>query len=206
MTLKPDGSIEGKNESALTGTIEINSRAFRFAELTEPMEKTVNDLLYRFNEIGSGQIRYTSPKNIDAIYTWGSDFKLDPITDLTRSGAFIIPVGVSPGYIASMTIYKPLDRREFPYVCDSTSTEDRYTINLPEHIAISTMPVNVNYQTEHIQYHASYRLNGNVMEVSRKLVVQYPSRKCSPAMYPEMLEAIRVVRADHRSPVVFSVK
>lgn len=205
MTLKPDGSIEGKNESALTGTIEINSRGFRFSELTEPMEKTVNDLLYRFNEIGSGQIRHTPPKNIDDAYTWGSDFKLDSITDLTRSGAFIIPVGVSPGYIASMTIYKPLDQREFPYVCDSTSTEDKYTINLPDYIAISTMPINVNYQTEHIRYQASYRLDGNLMEVSRKLVVQYPSRKCSPAMYPEMLEAIRVVRADHRSPIVFSV-
>jgi hypothetical protein len=205
MTLKPDGSIEGKNESALTGTMEINSRIFRFSELTEPMEKTVNDLLFRFNEIGSGQIRYTPPKNIDAAYTWGSDFKLDSITDLTRSGAFIIPVGVSPGYIASMTIYKPLDRREFPYVCDSISAEDRYTINLPEPIAISTMPIDVNYQTEHIQYRASYRLDGNLMKISRKLVVQYPSRKCSPAMHPEMLEAIRVVRADHRSPVVFSV-
>jgi hypothetical protein len=206
MTIKPDGSIEGKNESALTGTMEINSRIFRFSEQTETMEKTVNDLLYRFNEIGSGQIRYTPPKNIDAAYTWGSDFKLDSITDFTRSGAFIIPVGVSPGYIASMTIYKPLDRREFPYVCDSTSTEDRYTINLPEHIAISSMPINVQHQTEHINYHATYQLEGNLMKVSRKLTVQYPNRKCSPDMYPEMLEAIRVVRADHRSSVVFSVK
>jgi hypothetical protein len=186
--------------------MEINSRIFRFSEQTETMEKTVNDMLYRFNEIGSGQIRYTPPKNIDAAYTWGSDFKLDSITDFTRSGAFIIPVGVSPGYIASMTIYKPLDRREFPYVCDSTSTEDRYTINLPEHIAISSTPINVQHQTEHINYHATYQLEGNLMKVSRKLTVQYPSRKCSPDMYPEMLEAIRVVRADHRSSVVFSVK
>jgi len=206
MLIKPDGSIEGKNESYLTGTIEINSRIFRFSEQTESMEKTVNDLLYRFNEIGSGQIRYTSPKNIDTAYTWGSDFKLDSITDLTRSGAFIIPVGVSPGYIASMTIYKPLDRREFSYVCDSTSSEDRYNIILPEHIDISTMPINVNYRTEHIQYQAGYRLDGNLMEVSRKLVVQYPSRKCSPDMHSEMVEAIRVVRADHRSHVIFSVK
>lgn len=206
MTLQPDGSIEGENTSVLTGTMEINSRISRFAEQTEPMEKTVNDMLFRFNEIGSGQIRYTPPKNIDAAFTWGSHFTLDSITNLTRAGAFIIPVGVSPGYLASMTIYKPLDRREFPYVCDSLSTEDRYTINLPKQIAISDLPVNVNHQTEHIQYQATYRLDGDLMQVSRKLVVQYPGHQCSPDMYPEMLEAIRIVRADHRSAVVFSIR
>ena len=74
MTLKADGSIVGKNVSALSGTMEINSRLARFSEQTEPMEKTVNDLLFRFNEIGSGQITYTPPKNIDAAFTWSSNF------------------------------------------------------------------------------------------------------------------------------------
>jgi hypothetical protein len=206
MTLHADGSIEGKNASVLTGTMEINSRLARFAEQLEPMEKTVNDLLFRFNEIGSGSIQHTPPKNIDTAFTWASSFKLDAITDLSRPGAFTIPVGVSPGYIASTTIYKPLENREFPFVCDSLSTEDKYSVTLPEHITIESQPVDVDFATQHARYESSYRLDGRQLEIRRKLILQYPSRKCSPEMYPELLEVIRTIRADHRASLVFSTK
>lgn len=206
MTLQTDGSVVGKNESALSGTMEINSRLARFSEQMEPMEKTVNDLLFRFNEIGSGHISYTPPKNIDAAFTWRSNFTLDAITDLSRSGAFTIPVGVAPGYLPATTIYKPLEKRLFPYICDSVTTEDRYSITLPGHIAIESMPVNVDYKSTNSHYESTYTLNGTQLEVERKLIFQFPSRKCSPDMYPELLEVIRIIRADHRSPVVFSIK
>lgn len=206
MRLNADGSIAGKNESALTGIMEINSRLARFSEQTEPMEKTVNDLLFRFNEIGSGHITYTPPKNIDAAFTWHSNFTLDAITDLSRSGAFTIPVGVAPGYLPATTIYKPLEKRQFPYICDSLTTEDKYSISLPEHIAIESMPINVVHSSKNSQYQSTYTLTGTELEVLRKLVFQFPSRKCSPDMYPELLEMIRVIRADHRSPIVFSIK
>ncbi len=206
MTLHPDGSINGKNESFLTGTMEINYRLARFSETTEPMEKTVNDMLYRFNEIGSGNIDHTAPKSIDKPFTWQSTFKLDSITDLKKTGAFIPPVGVSPGHIAAMTIYKPLDTRVFPYVCDSNTTEDKYTIELPDQIAIESLPENVDLQSDHIRYSSAYNLAGKTLEITRKLILQYPSRKCAPEMYPELLEAIRSIRADHRASVVFSIK
>lgn len=204
MKIHSDGSVEGKNDSVLTGTMEINYRLARFSEMTESMEKTVNDMLYRFNEIGSGNINYTSPKNIEAPFTWQSTFKLDSITDLRKKGAFIPPVGVSPGHIASMTIYKPLDTKVFSYVCDSNTTEDKYSIQLPDHISIESLPVNASYESKHIQYTSEYQLEGQSLEITRKLIFQYPSRKCTPDMYPELLEAIRTIRADHRTSVVFS--
>jgi hypothetical protein len=204
MLIRPDGSVEGRNETALTGTMEINYRLSRFSEMTEPMEKTVNDILYRFNEIGSGNISYTSPKNIEAPFTWQSIFKLEPITDLRSKGAFIPPVGVSPGHIAAMTIYKPLDSRAFPFVCDSESTEDKYSIQLPDHIKIESLPNNVTYQSDHIRYTSDYQLHGQSLEITRKLTFQYPSRKCTPDMYPELLDGIRAIRSDHRASVVFT--
>jgi len=205
MKIHTDGSVDGKNESVLTGTMEINYRLARFSEMTESMEKTVNDMLYRFNEIGSGNISYTSPKNIETPFTWQSTFKLDSITDFRKKGAFIPPVGVSPGHIASMTIYKPLDTKVFPYVCDSNTTEDKYSIQLPDHISIESLPVNASYESKHIQYTSEYQLEGQSLEITRKLIFQYPSRKCTPDMYPELLEAIRTIRADHRTSVVFSI-
>ena len=120
------------------------------------MEKTVNGMLYRFNEIGSGSISHTAPKSIDKPFTWQSTFKLDSITDFRKTGAFIPPVGVSPGHIASMTIYKPLDTRTFPYVCESNTTEDKYTIELPDQITIESLPENVSLRSDHIKYTIPY--------------------------------------------------
>lgn len=206
MTLHSDGSIDGKNESFFTGTMEINYRLARFSDTTDPMEKTVNDMLYRFNEIGSGNISHTAPKSIDKPFTWQSTFKLDSITDFRKTGAFIPPVGVSPGHIASMTIYKPLETRTFPYVCDSNTTEDKYTIELPDQITIESLPENVFLQSDHIRYTSAYHLSGKTLEITRQLIFQYPHRKCTPEMYPELLEAIRTIRADHRASVVFSTR
>lgn len=206
MILHPDGSIDGQNESFFTGTMEINYRLARFSDTTDPMEKTVNDMLYRFNEIGSGNISHTAPKSIDKPFTWQSTFKLDSITDFRKTGAFIPPVGVSPGHIASMTIYKPLETRAFPYVCDSNTTEDKYTIELPGQITIESLPENVSLQSDHIKYTSAYHLSGKTLEITRQLIFQFPHRKCTPEMYPELLEAIRTIRADHRASVVFSTK
>ena len=163
-------------------------------------------MLYRFNEIGSGNISHTAPKSIDKPFTWQSTFKLDSITDFRKTGAFIPPVGVSPGHIASMTIYKPLETRTFPYVCDSNTTEDRYTIELPDQITIESLPENVSLQSDHIRYTSAYHLSGKTLEITRQLIFQYPHRKCTPEMYPELLEAIRTIRADHRASVVFSTR
>ena len=91
----------------MTGTIEVNSRLARFHGQSEPMENTVSGLLYRFNEIGSGNITFTPPKDIEKTYEVGSTFTLDSIADLSKLGAFSLPIGLAPGHIAEMTIYKP---------------------------------------------------------------------------------------------------
>ncbi len=206
MTLHPDGSIEGKNESVFTGTMEINYRLARFSEMSNSTEMTVNDMLYRFNEIGSGSISHTAPKSITEPFRWQSTFKLDSITDLKKTGAFIPPVGVSPGHIAAMTIYKPIEKRAFPYVCDSNATEEKYTIQLPDHITIESLPADVEHRSDHIRYSSTYHLKEQSLEITRKLIFQYPARQCTPEMYPELLEAIRTIRADHRASVVFSTE
>jgi hypothetical protein len=78
--------------------------------------------------------------------------------------------------------------------------------NKVEHITIESQPVDVNFTTPHARYESSYRLDGRVLEIRRKLILQYPSRKCNPEIYPELLEIIRATRADHKASVVFSTK
>jgi hypothetical protein len=206
LTLLPDGRIEGINSASMTGTLEINARFQRHGELSEPMESTVNQLLLRFNEIGVGKVLVTPSMKTDKPFEWASHFSLEPIADLRRSGAFTIPVGTTPGYIAEKTLHKPLDKREFPFVCESVTAEEHVTLNLPETIDIESIPADVTHQSAHIRYAASYVLGGQQLQIKRSLVLDYPSRVCAPDLQTEVVDATRVIRADFKGAVVFRTR
>jgi hypothetical protein len=170
------------------------------------MENTVSGLLYRFNEIGSGNITFTPPKDIEKTYEVGSTFTLDSIADLSKLGAFSLPIGLAPGHIAEMTIYKPLEKRDFPFICDSHTVEDNYTLKLPDNITINALPSDVNYKTRHVQYDSRYALLDNTLTVRRKVMFQYPSRKCPVETYQELVDTLKILRKDHRAMVMYSPK
>lgn len=206
LTLLPDGRIEGTNSATMTGTLEINARFERHGELSEPMENTVNQLLLRFNEIGVGKVVVTPSMKTDKPFEWESNFSLEPIADLRRSGAFTIPVGTTPSYIAERTLHKPLDKRQFPFVCESVTAEEHVTLNLPDTIDIESIPADVTYKSAHISYAANYVLEGHQLQIKRSLALDYPSRKCAPELQAEVVEASRVIRADFKGAVVFRTR
>ena len=206
LTLLPDGRIEGSNNATMSGTLEINTRFERHGELSEPMEKTVNQLLLRFNEIGVGKVEVTPSMKTEKPFEWKSNFSLEPIADLRRSGAFTIPVGTTPGYIAEKTLHKPLDKRVFPFVCESVTVEDHVTLNLPDTISIESIPADVAHQSRHVRYAATYALEDRQLQIKRSLVLDYPSRKCAPELQAEVVEASRVIRADFKGAVVFRTR
>jgi hypothetical protein len=206
LTLLPDGRIEGSNSATMTGTLEINARFERHGELSEPMENTVNQLLLRFNEIGVGKVVVTPSMKTDRPFEWESNFSLEPIADLRRSGAFTVPVGTTPGYIAEKTLHKPLDKRKFPFVCESVTAEEHVTLNLPETIDIESIPADVTYKSAHISYAATYALEGAQLQIKRSLVQDYPGRVCAPELQAEVVDATRVIRADFKGAVVFRTR
>jgi hypothetical protein len=203
LVLNTYGEIEGTTKATMSGTLEINRRFAYFAGLTNRMDTTINELLLRFNEIGRGHLEVTASSKTDLPYRWDSQFSLEPIADLRRSGAFMIPVGAAPGYIAEKTLHKPLDKREFPFVCESITAEDYVTLKLSNIITIESIPADVSHQSEHIRYTARYQQVDDTLMVERKLVLDYPSRKCPPEYQMERVEAARVIRADFKSVVVF---
>jgi hypothetical protein len=118
----------------------------------------------------------------------------------------MIPVGATPGYIAEKTLHKPLEKREFPFVCESVTAEDYVKLKLPDTITIESIPADVMHQSEHVHYTARYQQVDDTLTVERKLIFNYPSRKCPAAYQSEVVEASRVIRADFKSAVVYRAK
>lgn len=203
MTLAADGSIQGSTTTDWAGAPEVSSRLARFYAQDESMENTVNKLLYRFNEIGRGEIQHTPPLEIDKPYKVDAQFQLEPIADLTRPGAFAIPVGLAPGRIGIMTIYKPFAKRHFNYVCNSYIDEENYRLNLPEGLKVVSLPRDVSYADQHIRFESRYTQEGQSLIVKRTLTVDYPTRVCTPEDHDQYVKAVQVLRMDQRAQVMF---
>ena len=206
LTLLPDGRIEGMNSTTMTGTLEINAHFDRHGELREPMGNAMNPPLLRLNEIEVGKVVVTPSMKTDKPVKWESNFSLEPIADLRRSGAFTIPVGTTPGYIAEKTLQKPLEKRKFPFVCESVTAEAYVTLNLPETIDVESIPADVTYKSAHISYVATYALKGAQLEIKRSLVLDYPRRVCAPDLQTEVVDATRVIQADFKGAVMFGTR
>jgi hypothetical protein len=203
MTMTADGSIKGNSTTHWTGAPEIASRINRFYAQNSSMESTVNGLLYRFNEIGSGDIKHTPPLEIDKPYTVESQFELEPAVDLSRPGTFTVPVGLAPGRIAVMTIFKPLAKRYFNFVCDSYVDEENYRLNLPDGLKIISLPRDVSFRDENIQFESRYTLDEQTLVVRRVLTVDYANRVCTPEDHEKYVKAVQVLRMDQRAQVMF---
>jgi transglutaminase-like putative cysteine protease len=203
MNMTPDGAIEGSSKTDMVGAPEIESRANRFYAQNDSMEATVNTLLYRFNEIGRGEIQHTPPLEIDKPYKVDATFQLESIADLTRTGAFSIPVGLAPGRIAVMTILKPLAKRHFNFVCNSYIDEEHYRLNLPVSLKIVSLPRDVSYNDENIKFESRYTRDGQTLIVKRILKVDYPTRICTPKDHDQYVKSVQVLRLDQRAQVVF---
>ncbi len=203
MAMAADGGIKGTSTTSWSGAPEINSRLNRFYAQTTSMESIVKSLLYRFNETGSGDIQHTPPLEIDKPYKVDAQFDLEPIADLSRAGTFTVPVGLAPGRIAIMTIYKPLVKRYFNFVCDSYIDEEHYQMYLPDDMTIVSLPKDVNYQDRNIRYESRYMQESQTLIIKRILIVDYPSRVCTPEDHDRYVKAVQVLRMDQRAQVMF---
>jgi hypothetical protein len=201
--MAPDGSIQGSSTTYWAGAPEIDSRINRFHEENQSNEVVINNQLYRFNEIGRGDIKTTAPEDTEKPYKVDAQFQLEPIADLTRPGTFTIPVGLAPGRIAVMTLIKPLSKRHFNYICNSYIDEEHYHLKLPEGLKIVSLPRDISYTDEHIRFESRYTQEGQSLIVNRTLTVDYPTRVCTPEDHDQYVKAVQVLRMDQRGQVMF---
>ena len=205
MAMREDGSVSGESISHMTGSLEIDSRGSRYNDQQTGQEIVVRNLFFRFNEIGDGKLSYTDPTNFDEVYKVQASFEMERIVDTSRAGAFRLPVGLAPGRIAGYTTYKPIAARRFPYVCDSHTDVDKTRFTLPSNLQITQLPEDVLFDDGELRFTSHYRQDQQQVLVERRLVVQYPSRVCTPDQHANWKELIAVMRADQQAMVMFRV-
>jgi transglutaminase-like putative cysteine protease len=203
MKIRPDGIIEGHSAATTSGILESASRATRFYAQSTAEDQVVKKLLNRFNETGSGSLEYGDPSALDRPFSVSTTFLLDPVTNFPGPGALMMPVGLSPGGIASFATNKPMERRQWQYPCMSRILEDRYRIEFPATVTLGQLPQGVTYDKGDMHYRSSYELLGHSVLVHRELQVQHPNNVCNP-QENEVSKAVHaVLQRDLRSQIFY---
>jgi len=203
MNIQPDGSVKGRSSTSMSGVTERNSRTTQFYKKGQPEETVVKDLLFRFNETGTGSISHPDPENLEIPYWVRGKFHLEAVVNLPGRGAMTVPVGVAPGDIAWAASDRPLSAPNLPFLCRSRMLEEHYRIQFPPSVAIEEIPSGATYRDSTIRYESRFRREGPVVLVDRKLVVQRTAAFCNAKDNQQWQAFYKVVQRDLRAQIFF---
>jgi transglutaminase-like putative cysteine protease len=198
LQVNPNGEIKGKSHTRYVGDAEIAARyKFEGAD-TKLSEKMVRSQLTKFRQTGEGTFSTSNVYDLDKPFTTHAEYLLDAMTNVPGPGAMTIPVGVSPGELASIVNNRPPESFKYPYRCSTRIVTEQYEIAFPENVKVSRIPQNTRYQSDEVSYESSYSLEGNKVIASRSLTIQRPNAVCMPdelqawrKFYPVLAKDVR---------------
>lgn len=198
-----DGSVVGGAKYEPHGYYTTNSRVAQFSYENRETQSVVDSVLARFQETGTGTMDHGDPTDLSTAWSVTSQFKLDPVINLPGPSAFVLPVGIAPGYIKDKANTKPYEGRHYPFSCGSSRNVEETEISFPNNVHITRIPKGMDVRTKEQAYKSSYRLVGNKIFVRRELTTDVGTDVCkpSPGRYKDQVYLLNRVKADLRNQV-----
>jgi transglutaminase-like putative cysteine protease len=203
LTIHADGTIEGSTSAAFSGMLEAAERGNHFQDRSSTEQTIVKNTLWRFNETGVGSLDFPDPSAIDQSFWLKSTYVLDPQTNFPGPGAMRVPIGLSPAGIELEAIDKPQASRSTAFICLSRTLEESAQIEFPASVVVGSIPTDVNYHSDGLDYEATYRLTDHIVFVHRQLIEQHPRNVCSPVDHAAWLAFHQVLQRDMRSQIFY---
>ena len=203
IVINDDGSMSGISHSYMTGSVGISYRAAQAASADYEDDLLVKYRLKPEGETGLGKITTSDPFNLAKPFEENATFTLDPIANFPGPGAMKIPVGVTQGELTSLGRSKPKDNAKFPIACYSNTMQESYSLTFPTSTHITRIPTDVNYEDASISYQATYRLNGNKVEVFRRYQSENPNHVCGAERSARKLAFFKVLQRDLKGQVFY---
>ena len=203
IVINDDGRMVGTSHSYMTGAVGISYRATQAASADYEDDLLVKYRLKPEGETGLGKITTSDPFNLAKPFEENATFTLDPIANFPGPGAMKIPVGVTQGALTSLGRSKPKDNAKFPIACYSNTMQESYSLTFPTSTHITRIPSDVNYEDAEISYQATYRLNGNKVEVFRRYQSENLNHVCGAERSARKLAFFKVLQRDLKGQVFY---
>jgi hypothetical protein len=115
----------------------------------------------------------------------------------------MIPIGLSSGKLQALASYKLSAKYLGPFVCESETVREQYTLRFARSIRILSVPTDVRHADANFIYRASYRRTGQTVTALRELVVQFPGSVCQAPEHARWATFLGRLNRDLRSQVVY---
>lgn len=197
-----DGGLAGKVEIDTSGSIAVVMRGFASAIPAMREPEFMREFLARNGLMsGEGSLSKTdnAGNNLFAIAYSGKH-----ALNTGAAGAFSLKAPFPTPFSVDAMLHVPLPReRRYPYTCSARTLEDHFDVMLPANMKVVGIPANVSAAMGDVTYQSTYRLDGNHLVASRKLVSGVKSNECEPSRYPEQQKMIQAIARDVASQVVY---
>ena len=201
MTMLADGRIKGQSVMHYRGTYAIDSRqAWHDRQHSDP-QNTVDWMLNRNKESGTGYFTYADPRELNTDWVVNSFFELDEMVNIPGRSAFTVPYGLTMATIFHTSAYRQITDRVTPFKCELYNIEEFTELKLPAKMKVEQKPSDVFYNVPGIHYSANYSQKGDLLRLTRRLQIDFGKSVCDQEDAKAWEKARLVIRRDVRSQV-----
>jgi hypothetical protein len=163
--INEDGSAKGSGNIMAQGWKAANMNA-AFKNLSkEREEEGIKKLLRKYGLEGTAQLITEDKPSAPDIASFSVNFDIKDFIAIGSAGAVPIPpLLVQP----AITAYKTLEDTAYGSICEGGHLQEDFTFEFPENVKILAIPENMYIANNIASYTATYKLEGNIVTVTRK--------------------------------------
>ena len=203
LRLLKDGRIKGTSVSKMHGFFEADSRRAQFGYENRDQESIVNDLLERFQERGVGRFKAGNPKELDVPWSVDSTFELNAMINMPGPSAMTIPIGISPGYLKSISGATAPKARRYPVGCRSLKYHEMTELVIPPELKIQHLPQSMRLSVGPMRYKANYTMRSGKLLVDREYVSIRDTSVCGAQDDQRWTKLSEALQRDMRNQIFF---
>jgi transglutaminase-like putative cysteine protease len=196
-TVQADGTIVGSNTIVTKGAAAITARGVMRQFEQRGASEAVRLLLTRQRWAGSSDFETRSPFDRADPYEVKSTFNFTTMTSRLNTTAVVVPSGLrllTRPVGNFVTVVRENRLRDFP--CNSVGYSEELTLKWTTEKRILHLPKNVRIVRPFGEYEANYKLAGQSLQVSRRLVWRVPGQVCTREMANDLREVSTAAMRD----------
>jgi transglutaminase-like putative cysteine protease len=204
ITINDDGTAKGQSIVTANGGMEYVLRSYKASIPPGQEAMAANAFLTRSGQQGEGTISGSDPRKLADKMKVETSFTLQNVMTIPGPGAFMIPAGIpnpSPTVALSFGTNQPV--MKYPSYHSGYGKVEITTVTLPGKIKITQLPKDVSIQNQYGNYTSTYKQDGQIIKVERRLTIKTPRGLCPPEGYPLIRDLGQAIGKDFRAQVLY---
>jgi hypothetical protein len=198
MTVQPDGNVEGKSSSELSGFAEV---VWRMILDKAPNSLVVSNVLRQYGQAGTGSMETLSPREITKPFHVNVKFTLTDAVTTPGPASCRIPVGFALAPVESLGLFSKTDEIPRSLLFGAMKLVERYSLTFPSDIHIDNVPKGATLENEVGRFKSAYVVKDRSVIVERTFVCL--TDFISPEAYPALRRLIAAAIKDARAQILY---